>query len=496
MKPILGKECLTDTERRAYEQMKKSPVKVLQIGEGNFLRGFFDWMIHSCRKQGLFSGSIAVIQPRPSGRHKLEQLCRQDGIYTLVIRGMEKGEWVEQRERIAVFSTLVDPYEDWPGFLAIAEKPELEWVVSNTTEAGLVYQRMEWNPEKPAESFPGKLTHFLYRRYLHFAGDPGKGLILLPCELVDRNGDELKACVLRHARDWGLPGAFLQWVDCHNRFLNSLVDRIVTGYPHTEAERWFDEWGYRDELLNTAEPYHFWAIEGEPELECRLPLRQAGLNVEWVADLRSFQLRKVRILNGAHTLMAPLGLLYGCSMVREVMEHPELSRFVRETVETEIIPSLPLDQQKMKKYAKSVFERFANPCIEHRLSDIVLNSVSKFRVRLLPSLQSFLAEQGRLPQGIVRALAGLIRFFQVRKEGEEYIGTNLAGQDYTVRDDWEILAFFHAQFAGCSVRNISQKERVGRILGNERLWGGDLTQVDGLPESVLQHLARMERETM
>jgi tagaturonate reductase len=493
--PTLSKEYLDEAERRHYEQMKKSPVKILQIGEGNFLRGFFDWMIHECLKQGLFQGSLIVTQPRPSGRVKIEQLHRQDGIYTLVIRGLENGKLVERREKISVFSSVLDPYSDWQGFLAIAEIPDLEIVVSNTTEAGLVYQQAEWNPEKPIESFPGKLTHFLYKRYLHFSGAPDKGLIMLPCELLERNGDELKTCVLRYARDWGLPEDFIKWIDKHNRFLNSLVDRIVTGYPNGEADRWFSEWGYNDALLNTAEPFHFWAIEGEPDLDRIIPLQQAGLNVKWVTDLKPFQMRKVRILNGAHTLMAPIGLLFGFRLVREVMEHPELGKFVRETVEREIIPSLPLDREEMKRYAKSVFERFANPYIAHRLSDISMNSISKFKLRLLPSLESALSGQGKLPEGIVRALAGLIRFYQVRKVGRDYIGTSLTGQDYVVRDDQAVLEFFHALSSSFINQKISEREWIVRILINECLWGKDLTQMNGLVGRILQNLAQMKQGT-
>ncbi|HTG71573.1 MAG TPA: hypothetical protein VL921_20105, partial [Candidatus Udaeobacter sp.] len=269
---------LNEEQTRIYEEMKQAKITVLQIGEGNFLRGFFDFMLHECRKQGLYEGSIAVTQPRPSGKPKIDALASQDGLYTLVVRGLENGERVERTEVITVFGSVFDPYSDWGNFLALAEHEDLQVVVSNTTEAGLVYRPEELVEGQPIQSFPGKLTALLYRRFNHFNGDPERGLVCLPCELLERNGDELRSCVLRYSDDWGYPEAFKKWVTRHNRFLNSLVDRIVTGYPdEAQAEAWFSEWGYSDPMLSTAEPYHLWAIEAEPELEKLLPLRRAGL---------------------------------------------------------------------------------------------------------------------------------------------------------------------------------------------------------------------------
>jgi len=311
------------------------PIKVLQIGEGNFLRGFFDWMIHECNKQGHFKGSIAVTQPRPAGKGKIEEVKRQDGLYTLMLRGFHQGEKVESTEIISVFSKAIDPYEEWMEFLALSENPELEFVVSNTTEAGIKYQPIPLEEGKPMESFPGKLTAFLYHRYLHFNGDAKKGLIMLPCELLERNGDSLKQCVLKHGRDWDLPKSFIEWVDRDNLFLNSLVDRIVTGFPINESEKLFAAWGYKDTLLNTAEPYHLWAIEGDPSIDQRLPLRKSGLNVRWVKDLTPYQMRKVRILNGSHTLLAPLGILSGLEEVKQAIDHPEFNQFLSNAIEKE-----------------------------------------------------------------------------------------------------------------------------------------------------------------
>ena len=257
------------------------------------MRGFADWMLQACNRRGLLNGSVAVTQPRPTGKPHLDKLKEQQGAYTLLVRGLRDGRPVEEKETITVFSRMVHPYGEWEAFLELAELPELEFVDSNTTEAGLVYQPSEWSETVPVLWYPGKLTAFLYRRFARFGGDPARGLIHLPCELLERNGERLSAAVLRHAEDWGLPEAFRAWVRDANRFLNTLVDHIVTGYPE-DADALFGRWGYADPLLTTAEPYYFWAIQGERELEERLPLAQAGLNVKWVEDLTPYQLRKVR----------------------------------------------------------------------------------------------------------------------------------------------------------------------------------------------------------
>ncbi|MDF2668243.1 MAG: altronate oxidoreductase [Paenibacillus sp.] len=495
---VLNRQSLTEADRNRYEAAAASPVKILQIGEGNFLRGFVDWMVQVCRDQGLYEGSIAVTQPRPTGKPKIEALARQDGLYTLVTRGIAAGEQVEKQEIITVFSQVFDPYSDWAAFLALAASPDLQVVVSNTTEAGLVYRPESFIEGMPVESFPGKLTVFLYKRFEAFHGSAEHGLIMLPCELLERNGDELKACVLRYIADWSLPEAFRQWVLNDNRFLNSLVDRIVTGFPSEQAEQWFSEWGYKDELLNTAEPYHFWAIEGEAELGTILPFEQAGLNVVWTDDLKPYQLRKVRILNGAHTLMTPLGLLNGFEQVREVMEHPDFGAFVRAAVQEEMIPTLPFPEEDMLAFAAAVFERFHNPHIRHRLADIAMNSISKFKVRLLPALLYAVEEQGHpVPTKLTRSFAALLRYYKVeRGENGTFVGRTLAGTEYTVRDDVLLLTkladVWAASGNASSVTDRQIRTIVERLLGLTDVWGRDLTAVEGLVEAVSEQWTRLQ----
>jgi tagaturonate reductase len=488
----LNQTSLNPSEKAAFDAMRSSPVKILQIGEGNFLRGFFDWMIQSCRNQGLYHGSIVVTQPRPSGKAHMDKLNQQDGIYTLMIRGIEEGSHVERLEKIAVFNSMLDPYTEWPAFLELAENADLEVVVSNTTEAGLVYSPVQLQEDQPILSFPGKLTAFLYRRFKRFEGAANKGLILLPCELIERNGDELKRIVLQHCMDWELPEAFRDWLNQHNRFLNSLVDRIVPGFPQEEANAWFEKLGYKDPLLNTAEPYHLWAIEAEADLEQKLPFQKAGLNVFWVNDLRPFQIRKVRILNGAHTLMTPISLLHGLDEVREVMEHARFGVFVKEAVDQAIIPSLGLDHSEARLYANDVFERFGNPFIRHRLIDIAMNSLSKFKVRLLPSLEAYIQKQGSLPESIVQAFAGLVRFYQVKSNGDHYEGKRLNGEIYLVRDDPQALVYFAGQWSLFEEKKINLLELVNQVLSNIGLWDKDLSQIPGLAQLITGYITQME----
>lgn len=495
---ILNQSLLKGTDRELYEASQASPITVLQIGEGNFLRGFIDWMLQECRKQGLYNGSVAVTQPRPTGKAKIDALAGQDGLYTLVIRGLENGQQVERKEVMSVFQKAFDPYSEWSTLVELSESKDLQFVVSNTTEAGLTYRPEALIEGQPIQSFPGKLTYLLYRRYLVFDGDPERGLICLPCELLERNGDELKACILRYSDDWELPEAFKQWVSQHNRFLNSLVDRIVTGHPAAEqAEQWFAEWGYTDAMVNTAEPYHFWAIEAEQELDEKLPLQQAGLNVHWVKDLKPFQLRKVRILNGAHTLMTPLALVHGLDQVREVMEHPTFGPFIRSAVEEEIIPALPLPADELKAYAADVYERFLNPFIRHRLADIAMNSISKFKVRLLPSLLYY-AENGKpLPERLVKGVAGLLRYYKVTKSDTGYVGVDLKGTVYTVRDDEGALEALEAAWSKSEkISGESLTDTASRLLALNEVWGMDLSEVAGLAEAAAKHLTEWESESV
>ncbi len=487
----LAPSILRDEALERYESMQNDSIKVLQVGEGNFLRGFFDWMIHECRKCGVYDGTIAVTSPRPSGSSHLKQLEASGGLYTVLTRGQAGGRIVEEHEVITAIRKFINPYEAWDEFLHLADNPDLEVVVSNTTEAGLFYESVPFTFDKPMASFPARLTVFLYRRFQSFAGASDKGLIILPCELVEANGDLLSSYVKRHARDWNLSPDFIAWLGNHNQFLNTLVDRIVTGYPKEDAPGLFQAWGYEDPLLTVAEPYYFWAIEGDEILEEKLPFQKAGLQVEWVRDLAAFRLRKVRILNGAHTMMAIMGLIRGFGHVRQVALDENLGRMIRAAVYDEMAASLSLDQNEVRLYADEVWERFCNPFIEHRLTAIAMNSISKFRVRLLPSVSDTLPKTGKLPSLITQCFAELIYLYKssmaTGTDGQiRYVST---ATGLVLEDTPEVCRDFSEYWAKHDAGEVSLERFVEVVLSDRTLWDDDLSKVPGLAKVLEGHLA-------
>ncbi|MFS0869788.1 tagaturonate reductase [Paenibacillus xylanilyticus] len=497
-RPRLKLNLLGSDGQRKCKEIIERPVKVLQIGEGNFLRGFVDWMLHESARQGKFHGSVVVTQPRPGGKAKLGQIKDQDGLYTMITRGLSQGKVVERSEMISIFSRCMNPYEEWQAFLDLAELPSLEFVISNTTESGLKYIQSDVVEGEPVASFPGKLTVFLHQRYLRFEGDPSRGLIHLPCELLEGNGDVLRSCILRHSEDFGYSDAFRTWITDHNLFLNNLVDRIVTGAPtKEEADSLSKRWGYEDQLINTAEPYHFWAIQGDEGLDKKLPLKQAGLNVHWVKDLKPYQVRKVRILNGAHTLMSSLGILHGKQHVRETMEDSHFGPWIREAVHQEIVPALDMPDHNLDQYAEEVFERFLNPYIDHKLQDIALNTIGKFKVRVLPTLLTYDQREGNWPARLVRGFAGLLWLYRPVNTSEGYTGQRLDGEAVLLRDDPDVLAALTAHwdhYDSISKDREKLNDRLTAVLSDSTLWGENLDERKGLREALLNEMVLLEGE--
>ncbi|HUW35355.1 MAG TPA: tagaturonate reductase [Planctomycetota bacterium] len=473
------------------------PERVLQFGEGRFLRAFCEWMINAMNARGLFNGSVVVVQPLPQGQ--ADTLNSQDGLYTVILRGMDGGRLVESREIITAVSRAIDPYTHWQAYLECADNPDLRFVISNTTEAGIAY--VEQPPPVAAcpASFPAKLTALLHRRFLRFNAAAERGMIILPCELSDRNGDVLRQCVLRHARDWRLGDAFIRWIEQHNAFLNTLVDRIVTGYPHAEAESFARELGYDDRLLDAAEIFHLWVIEGEHDgsplqviegdrrFSSELPFAEAGLNVVWTDDLEPYRTRKVRVLNGAHTALAAAGFLAGKATTRECVDDPILGEYVRRAVFDEILPGIDLPRAETAGYARAVIERFRNPCINHLLLDIAENSTSKFRVRVLPSLRAYAERTGTPPPVLTFSLAALIAFYRSTVFDGNALQCTRDGLAYRVRDDRGALAFF-AECWGSFDADPQPDALARRVLARTELWGGDLTAIHGLAPAVAGHL--------
>jgi tagaturonate reductase len=462
--------------------------RVLQFGEGNFLRAFVDWMINAMNARGLFQGRVIVVQPIERGT--VDALNAQDGLYTCLLRGMQRGQVTEQREVITAISRGVDPYRDWHAFLATAAQPDLRVVVSNTTEAGIAFAEEPLPTASCPRSFPAKVAAWLYERFQRLGGDPQRGLIFLPCELIDKNGATLRAYVLQHAAAWGLPPAFARWVSDHNQFLNTLVDRIVPGYPHEEAASITAQLGYEDRLLTTGEIFHIWIVEGDQRLAQELPFTQAGLNVVWTSDLTPYRARKVRILNGAHTMTALPAYLGGLETVRACVEDAQFGAYLRRAVFDEILPLLPGPAGETRAFAEEVIERLANPFIKHNLLSIALNSVAKYRVRVLPSLLEFRQRRGALPPLLTFSLAALLRFYRGTEIREGALGGECDGRTYQVRDDAEVLVAFVAAWR-THARDKDTAALCRSILGRTALWGEDLGAMADLISRVTTHLDRI-----
>ncbi|WOC32834.1 MULTISPECIES: tagaturonate reductase [Caproicibacterium] len=467
---------------------KPRPVRVVQFGEGNFLRGFVEDMLETANERGTFDGSVAIV--KPTDRGDLQKFREQDNFYTLLLRGRIHGKPVVQKRVITCIENVVDPYADTDAFFRIACLDTLQIVVSNTTEAGIIYDENEQFMARPAKTYPGKLTQFLFARFQYFHGAPEKGLLILPVELIEKNGEQLRTCVLRLADLWQLGTAFRQWVLQSNSFCNTLVDRIVSGYPKAEAEQIQQELGYRDVLLDTGEPFALWVIETDCEQETaqKLPLAQAGCPVNFVKKLEPYRERKVRILNGAHTSSVLAGYLMGKEFVRDCMQDSLMREFMETAVLREIVPTVPLPESEAKQFAQAVFERFDNPFVAHSLLAISLNSVSKWRVRVLPSLRDRLNQTGALPVCLTFSLAALLAFYTSDCLQDGVLLGSRGGEPYEVHDDRKVLAFFAA-----SSKQKAVSAFVNDCLAQTAFWGEDLTRYPGLAQQVTEDLTAIRQ---
>jgi tagaturonate reductase len=424
-------------------------------------------------------------------------ITAQKGHYTPVLRGVRQGRTVEEFRPVKSVSRCLNPYSQFDEYLRCAENPDLRFVISNTTEAGIAYNAGDRLSDRPQRSFPGKAAAFLFRRFEHFRGDPSKALVFIPCELIDKNGGKLKEIVERYAREWNLGGAFLAWLESCD-FCNSLVDRIVPGYPKEEAASICERLGYEDNLLVAAEIFHLWVIESEKDHSGELPLVNAGLNVIWTRDMSFYRTRKVRILNGAHTSCVLAAYLYGLDTVEQCIKDPLINQMMKRAVFGEIIPSMENGTEgntaELTQYANDVLERFANPYIKHLLLSIALNSVSKFKTRVLPSLTGCIAKTGKPPAALSFSLAALIAFYQgAGLAGREMTGSR-NGAAYTIQDDEEVLKRFAALYSGAE-GNGAEKARsiAGAVLGSVDWWGEDLRAYPGLEDAVSACLAGIWR---
>lgn len=470
--------------KNLVEGFKKYPEKVLQFGEGNFLRAFVDWQIDVMNKEVDFNGSVVVVQPL--GQGMVEKLNEQDGLYTLYLQGMKDGKAAKEHSLINSISRGLNLYTQFDQFTELTQNPELRFIFSNTTEAGIAFDSSDRLEDRPQKSYPGKLTAFLFHRFKAFNGDLTKGFIIIPCELIDRNGEKLKKIVLQYAELWNLGAEFIQWVHEGNTFCCSLVDRIVPGYPRDTIQEITEELGYQDDMVVVGEQFHLWVIEGPAWIREEFPAHLAGLNTLFVDDLTPYRTRKVRILNGAHTAMTPVSYLYGLDTVAEAIEHPVVGTFVKELIYEEIIPTLDLPIEELNTFASDVLDRFKNPFIQHFLLSISLNSISKFKTRDLPSLLEYYHRKNELPRKLVFSLAALISFYKGTR-GEEEI--NLA-------DDQDVLALFQGLWAKHDGSEESLRNIVVTVLGDEASWEIDLNQLQGLTDLTVGYLTAIEMNGM
>ena len=471
--------------------LKDAPIRVLQFGEGNFMRAFVDYFFDISNEKAGFNGKVALVQPISQGLTEL--VNNQEGLYTLYLRGSENGQKVDAKRVISSCACCLNPYDkDGLGkIMEIAESDDLDIIASNTTEAGIAYDPSCNFEDQPAASFPGKLTQVLYRRFK--AGK--KGVVVLSCELIDNNGKELLKCVNQYIDQWKLEDEFKNWVNNDNIFCSTLVDRIVPGRIRDpkEVEKLEAENGYHDELIDVGEIFGVWIIEGPDGLEDRLPFKKAGVNVHVVPDVMPYKHRKVRILNGAHTGFVLGAYLAGFDIVRDCMQDDAVAGFMNKMLNEEVIPTLVdhLDENDLNQFAAAVKDRFNNPFVNHELMSISLNSTSKWKARNMPSFLQYIDKNGKLPVCLTMSLAAYIAFYS--NDVQELTDAGLvckrpAGNTYTVNDDRWALEFFYDH------RNDSEEDLVKAVLGNEKMWDQDLNKIAGLTDTVIADLKKIRTE--
>lgn len=449
------------------------PEKVIQFGEGNFLRAFVDWIIFNMNEKTDFNGSVVVVQPIEKGM--IDMLNGQDCLYHVNLQGLDNGEPVNSLTKIDVISRALNVYTQNDEFMQLAEQPEMRFVISNTTEAGITFDPACKFTDKPASSYPGKLTQLLYHRYEYFKGDMSKGLIVFPCELIFLNGHKLKECILQYIELWQLGDGFKNW------FLNAcgvyatLVDRIVPGFPRKEIDDIKAKLGYDDNLVVQGEFFHLWVIEAPASIADEFPADKAGLNVLFVPSEEPYHERKVTLLNGPHTVLSPVAYLSGINIVRDACQHPVVGKYINKVMCEELMETLNLPKEELQKFAADVLERFVNPFVDHQVTSIMLNSFPKYETRDLPGLKTYLARKGELPKGLVLGLAAIITYYKggVREDGAEIVPN----------DAPEIMALLKELWATGDTRKVAEG-----VLAEESIWKSDLNAIPGLTDLVVKYL--------
>lgn len=470
--------------RTTVPQAKTYPTRIIQFGEGNFLRAFTDWIIHRMNNEIGFNAGIDVIQPLANGM--IEMLNSQDGLYHVYLKGIKQGQPVKEYTLIECINRGINPYTEYEAYKQSFLNPEIRFVFSNTTEAGIAMDEMDTLEMKPPRSFPGKVAALLYQRFKAFGGAADKGLIFFACELIDRNGDTLKKYVLQHAERWNLGDEFTGWVNQYCAFCNTLVDRIVPGFPKDEIENIQKELGYEDQLVVVGEYFHFWVIEAPEWVQEEFPAVNAGLDVKFVKDMTRYREQKVLVLNGCHTGSFAVSYLSGLETVREAFEDPQVGQFMRELVYEEVLPVLEGTKEELTTFAYKILERFQNPYIRHLWQSIALNAMSKWETRNLPTVLKYYQLTGRLPQKQVFSLAAMIAYYK----GE------INGKSYPVQDDQWIIDFYKEAWGACDGTEVSIQMLVEKVLKLDRVWKQDLNQVKGLADSISSSLSLIEKAGM
>jgi len=483
----LGYDTLKEQNNTSYLNTTGKE-RILQFGEGNFLRAFVDYFVDEMNELADFDTKVVLCQPIPQGQVVKDMINEQEGLYTLYLRGIENGERVNKKRIISSVSRCINPYDEYDVYMQCAENPDMRFIASNTTEAGIVYDPSCKLEDKPASSFPGKLTQFLHKRYEFFNGDVEKGFIILSCELIDNNGKELEKAVLAYAKQWELGDDFIKWVQGSNVFCSTLVDRIVTGYPRSEAKSLNEENGYIDNVIDTGEVFAFWVIEGPAWIQNELPVKKAGLPILITDNHKPYKERKVRILNGAHTSFVLGAYLTGQEIVRNCMEDEVIQSFMNKTIYDEIIPTLSLPREETTEFAASVTERFKNPYIDHELLAIALNSTSKWRARVQPSLEKYVELNEEIPKCIAASFAFYIGFYNGSELSQEGLTAYRDGKPYVIKDDAEVLEFFYAR------KDADAATLVHDVCVNTSFWGKDLSQIVGFEEMVLKCFVRLKEQ--
>ena len=465
---------------RTNIQANKYPERIIQFGEGNFLRAFVDWIIYNMNQKAEFNSSVVIVQPLENGM--VNMLNEQDGLYHVNLQGLQNGKEVDSIQLIDVVSRGLNPYTQYDEFLKLAENPDMRFVISNTTEAGIAFDPSCKLEDAPAKSYPGKLTQLLFHRFKFFNGAMDKGLIILPCELIFDNGKVLKKCIDQYIELWNLGEDFKHWFDTACGVYCTLVDRIVPGYPRDTIDQILDQIGLDDKLVVKGEIFHLWVIEAPETVEKEFPADRAGLNVLFVPSEKPYHDRKVTLLNGPHTVLSPVGYLAGLNTVKECCEDPVIGQFVKKVMYDELLETLDLPKEELIQFADAVMERFRNPFVKHFVTSIMLNSFPKFKTRDLPGLKIFLERKGELPSGLVLGLAGIITYYKGGKRGNDEI---------VLKDDQEIIDLLKNLWADGSPIDVAKG-----VLGAEFIWGEDLNLIPGLTERLSEYLQMIQDKGM